>query len=233
MSSWNRASLRFSMPMPIRPPSQAPNSVATPTMREVDEGRHLDAERVEVPQRADADQAHDEADSAADDAVADDVERLEVVAGVDVLLLQAGFVARDHVDEEVRDPDLVQVVGDSVGAVERRRQIVKALHLLSPGCVVLCDGQRLRLVSASGFRASRGCSSPQNQASSPKANNEMAISANGRAGAQTGMGSDEPTACKTGSRPARGRRRWRRRSRAAIRAARRGSRATCNPAARA
>ena len=98
----------------------------------VDEVRNLDAERVEVLDQADADQADQETHDAANDAIADDIERLEIVAGVDVLLLQPRFVTRDDVHEEILDPDLMQVVRDPMGALQRRRQIVQALHRFTP-----------------------------------------------------------------------------------------------------
>ncbi len=142
----------------------------------VDECRYLDADGIEVIEQDHADQPDQETEHAADDAVANDIQRLEIIAGVDVLLLQPGFVTRNDVDEEVLDAGLVQVVRNDVGAVERRRQIVKALHLLPP----------LKLWSRPSS-AKRGYSSPQNQASSPKPNKVIAMSANGSAGAQIGM----------------------------------------------
>jgi hypothetical protein len=100
--------------------------------RHVNEGGDLDAERVEVVDRPDPQQAHEQSAQPAEHAVTDDVERLQVVARVNVLLLESRLVARDHVDEEVLDPDGVQVVRNTVGAVQRRRQVIKALHLLPP-----------------------------------------------------------------------------------------------------
>ena len=61
--------------------------------QERDQVRDRDAERVEIPQQVDAEDADRAADGAADDPVAHEIERLEIVARVDVLLLEAGFVA--------------------------------------------------------------------------------------------------------------------------------------------
>ncbi len=75
-----------------------------------------------------ADHAGEQADRGAEEALADEVERLEVVAGVNVPLLESGLVLRDHVDEEVVDPDVVQVVSDPRSAVELRCDVIETLH---------------------------------------------------------------------------------------------------------
>jgi len=64
----------------------------------------------------------------ADEAVADHVQRLQVVAGVDVLLFQAGLVLRDDVKEKVFQTRSMQVIGDPMRALERGREIVEAIH---------------------------------------------------------------------------------------------------------
>ena len=85
-------------------------------------------ERAEMVEQDAADDAGEQADRGAEEALADEVERLEIVGGVDVPLLEAGLVLRDHVDEEIVDPDVVQVVGDPRGAFELRRDVIETFH---------------------------------------------------------------------------------------------------------
>ena len=75
-----------------------------------------------------ADHAGEQADRRAEEALANEVERLEVVAGMDVPLLEAGFVLGDDVDEEIVDADVMQVVRDPHGALELRRDVIETLH---------------------------------------------------------------------------------------------------------
>src|SRR5688572_28227253 len=99
--------------------------------REVDEPRDV-PEGAEVVEEDAADDAREQADGRAEEALADDVERLEIVARVDVALLETGLVLRDHVDEEVVDADVVQVIGNSRGAVELGCDVIEAFHRCSP-----------------------------------------------------------------------------------------------------
>ena len=95
--------------------------------RDVDEPGDV-LERPELVEHDAADHAGEQADGGAEEALADEVERLEVVAGVDMPLLESGLVLGDHVDEKVVDPDIVQVVGDPRGAVELRCDVIETLH---------------------------------------------------------------------------------------------------------
>ncbi len=155
MSSWKRSSFLFSFSTPIRPPSQAPNSVATPHSATIHEPRDV-RERAEVVEQDAADDAGEQADRGAEESVADDVERLEIVGGVDVPLLEAGLVLGDHVHEEVVDAHVVQVVGDPRGALELGRDVIQALHRFPSSIAAICgenaeSGQHLSLAQPPGL----------------------------------------------------------------------------------
>ena len=89
-------------------------------------------ERAEVVEEDAADDAGEEPDRRAEETLAHEVERLEVVAGVDVALREARLVLRDHVHEEVVETDVVQVVGHPRGAFQLRCDVIKAFHACSP-----------------------------------------------------------------------------------------------------
>jgi hypothetical protein len=49
-----------------------------------------------------------------------------------MVLLEPGLVPGHDVQEVVVDADFVQVVGNILGALKGRRQVVEALHATSP-----------------------------------------------------------------------------------------------------
>jgi len=65
----------------------------------------------EVVQQDAADQAREQADRCADKSFADEVQRLKVIAGVNLPFLEAGLVLRDHVHEEIIDAHIVKIGG--------------------------------------------------------------------------------------------------------------------------
>src|SRR5207302_7833629 len=71
------------------------------------------------------------ADRGTDKAVADDIQRFQVIAGVDVLMLETRFVFGDDVNEKILYPGRVQIVGHLTSAVQRRRKVIQALHHFS------------------------------------------------------------------------------------------------------
>src|SRR6185503_3514269 len=95
--------------------------------RDIHEPRDV-PERAELVEHDAADDAGEEPDRRAEESLADEVERLEIVAGVDVPLLEARLVLCDHVDEEIVEAHVMQVVGNSRGAVELGRDVIEALH---------------------------------------------------------------------------------------------------------
>src|SRR5439155_9572426 len=104
---------------------------------EIDVVGNIRAERLEVHQQSGADQSRDGAKGGADEPVAQDIQRLQIVAGVDMFLLQPGFVLGDDVQEEIPQSRSVQVVGYAVRALERGREIVEAIHTPSVSTLAL------------------------------------------------------------------------------------------------
>ena len=99
MSSWKRASFLFSRADARQPAFPRAEQRRDRDQDRVHVHRHLvlGAERIEIHEERDADEAGGEAERGADEAVADDVERFEVVARMDVLLLQPRLVLTDDV----------------------------------------------------------------------------------------------------------------------------------------
>ena len=103
MSSWNRSQLLVLLLDADQAAFPGAEQRRHAAQRDVDEPRDV----LEWPENVEhdaADHAGEQADRGAEEALADEVERLEVVAGVDVPLLESGLVLRDHVDEEIVDP---------------------------------------------------------------------------------------------------------------------------------
>src|SRR5690606_22648052 len=96
----------------------------------VDEGGDVNvrAERLEVHEERDADEACDEAERRTDESITHYVEGFEVVARVDVLLFQPRFVLADDVQVEIFYAHPVQVIGDLLGAGKRGSEKVDAFH---------------------------------------------------------------------------------------------------------
>jgi hypothetical protein len=52
---------------------------------------------------------------------------------VDVLFLETALILTDDVQIEIFDANFMQIIGNVLGALQRRRQIVDAFHGQSPG----------------------------------------------------------------------------------------------------
>ena len=130
MSSWKRVSFLFSLAMPVKSAFPRAEQRGDADQDHVDERRHLYvvAERLEIHEQPDADQSEDEAERCADEAVADDIQGFEIVAGMDVLLLEPRLVLGDDVQVEIFDAHFMQIVRHVVCARERGREIVEAFH---------------------------------------------------------------------------------------------------------
>src|SRR5262245_53155460 len=95
---------------------------------EIDVTRDVRAEGFEVHQESSPDEPPNDPYRRADEAVADDVERFEVVAGMDVLPFQPGFVLRDNVEKEILDARSMEIIGDPMSALQRGCEVVKTTH---------------------------------------------------------------------------------------------------------
>jgi hypothetical protein len=116
-------------------------------------------ERLEQHQQAGAGQAGDATDRGADESIAQDIEGLDVVARVDVLRLEGGFVLGDDVQEKILDARRMQIIGDLVRAFERGREVVETTHYTPPiatpareRALIAAKIRRSAIVSACGGR---------------------------------------------------------------------------------
>jgi len=85
------ASFLFSLAMPVKPPSQAPNSVAAASVAKYRMLGHSDRRREQL-QKHDTQQSGAQADRAADQSVANEIQGFQVVAGRDMALLEASRI---------------------------------------------------------------------------------------------------------------------------------------------
>src|ERR1700736_5314216 len=90
------------------------------------------AKWLEVDQQSNARQSREESQRGADESVANDVQGFEVVAGVDLVLLQPMVVAANDVQVEIPDANGVQIGRHLIGACQGGSEKVDTLHGFPP-----------------------------------------------------------------------------------------------------
>ena len=89
--------------MPTRPPTHAPKQVASTTNAGVRGEGYIRAEGLQRRQYHGTDHASHEPGKGAGESGPDNVQGLDVVAGVDAMFLQPGFILADDMDVPVID----------------------------------------------------------------------------------------------------------------------------------
>ena len=95
----------------------------------IDESRnHMIAEGFRVQQQAGASQPDHKPERGANESVTHDIQGFEVIAGMDLMALEARLVAADDVQIEIHDADLMQIGRYLIGRSDGASQIIKALQ---------------------------------------------------------------------------------------------------------
>src|SRR5580704_5745903 len=93
---------------------------------------HMLAEGLHVQEQSDARQSDQKSERGADEPVAYDIQGFEVVAGMDLMPLQARVIAANDVQVEVLDTDRMQIGRHLIGRCDAGREKINAFHG-SPG----------------------------------------------------------------------------------------------------
>ena len=84
------------------------------------------------------DHADYKSDECTDQTGTNDVLGLQIIAGMDVLLVEAGLVLGDNVQEKIAYACRVQIIGNLMRTLKRRRKVVNAIHHASPVTSCAC-----------------------------------------------------------------------------------------------